>query len=64
MVIIPLIGPSELATKRLIYKKAHDRNITEVSETMNKTVFFNAISMVSTPPNRSRFSQCCIIYAA
>ena len=54
----PFIGPSELATKRLIY----DRNITEVSETMNKTVFFNAISMVSTPPNLSSFSLCCIDY--
>ena len=40
----PTIDPSEFAIKRLIY----DRNTTEVSETMNKTVFFNAISMVST----------------
>jgi len=42
MTMATMTDPADLALQRLIF----DRNGSEVVETMNKTVFFNAISMV------------------
>ena len=42
MTIVPVIDPADFAVQQLIF----DRNSSKIAETMNKTVFFNAIRMV------------------
>ena len=44
MTVAELTDPMYLATEKLIF----DTDLTEEVEIMNKTLFFNAISMVST----------------
>ena len=42
MAIVPVTDPADFAIQQLIF----DRNSSKMVETMNKTVFFNAISLV------------------